>query len=305
MDAKTSVVTYCKAQTEINKIDKAHEESRKALSERIKTCRSLVHDELVRKGVTCFEVQTEDTNDPVYFRLRHATGNNNLSYEDIVHIIAQIDQEALSSVADKHERDLPKMVTALIQTLNRKERQRQCGDKLTLSISNNCERGQNVADQLKVSDEIKQVAVDLLVAKKELGQLRQRQTQEKKQAVDSQKEVEQTVKDALKATDPENMTSRVHMSQGEDQWVYYLRCKEKERQEPMGVRKVSSAIEDAVIETLQEFGLTREYNNTYRIDEAFWKRMCTKLNTFFNEEKKKIKVVSKLSLDKAAPKRKR
>ena len=233
VNVKDSVTNYCRAQSNINKIEKDNEEKRKILNERIKTCRSLIHDELTQKQISCFEM-FQDGDEPLYFRLKPVLPNDQLSADDIITLLQSVNREVLSVCAEKCNHDLPKMLSVSLQNQVKKKRQESATEKTTLSISSSKERGYNrVSTEENVSEEITQVANDLIAAKKELGELKQKQSEEKKPNLEEQKKVEKTVKDALKQSDPKNMTTRIHMMQGDSEWVYYLRCKETERSQPM------------------------------------------------------------------------
>lgn len=300
MNAKESVAAYCKAQAEINKIEKSHEEQKKHLNERIKTCRSLLMDSLTTQNISCIEVYDTNETDPQYLRLKPAVPNTTISMEDIAHILGIINKDHLTSCAEKHNHDLPKMVSATIQTYAR-EQKKSASEKTSLSISSNRERGYSRDINETIPEETMQLAKDLLSARKELSNIKQKTSAEKKGSITIQKEVETQVKDALKATDPGNMTTRIHMMQGESEWVYYLRCKERERTQPLGIRKIITIIEDAVISTLNENGISREYNGTCSIDAHFWKSLKNKISHLMDQQSGETKTVSKISLDRGAP----
>ena len=305
MNAKESVAAYCKAQSDINKIEKLSEEQKKLLNERIKTCRSLITDELSSKNISCMEVYDEDETEPLYFRLKNPMPNMNICVDDIVQVLNNINTTILNSCAEKYNNDLPKMVSSAIQNLVRDEKKKNYAEKSTLSISTNRERGYTRDLNQNVSDETLQIARDLLHARKELSGLKQKSSDQKKQCVTTQKEVENTVKEALKVSDPKSMTTRVHMMQGDSEWVYYLRCKETTKAPPLGIRKLVPIVEKAVASLLDESGLPREYNESQNIDPKFWNTLCEKISKeielFYNQ----VKTTSRLSLDRGAPRQRR
>ena len=305
MSAKQSVATYCKAQAEINKINKEHEEQKKILNERIKTCRSLLCDELSNKNISCIEVYDGDNAEPFYFRMKPVLPNINITMDHIVSIFQNVSREHLSQIAEKYQHDLPKMVISLVQNSMKEEREKNAGDKQSLCISTNRERGYQRDLKQDISDDTMQLAKDMLQAKKELTNLRQKQSSQKKESIDAQKSVENTVKEALKATDPSNMTTRVHMMHGENEWVYYLRCKEKEKTVSVGIRKVVPMIENAVVHVLDQHGLSREYNGTYNLGPDFWTALCKKIEIDFQSTTEETKIISKLSLDRGGPRQRR
>lgn len=300
INAKESVAAYCKAQSDINKIDKLHEEQKKTLNERIKTCRSLLHDALSTKQISCIEVYDENDTDPMYFRLKPVATNVSWSIEMILQIVSYINKEQLSSCAEKNNNDLPKMISATIQDFAKDEKKKNVSDKMSLTITPNRERGYT-REGNPVPDETMQVAKELLHARRELMALKQKTTNDKKGSVTAQKEVETVVKEALKVSDPENKTSRVHMMQGDSEWVYYLRCKEQERTQPLGIRKLVPLIENAVANVLDAYGMPREYNDTFNLDAQFWNELCSKISSQFEAAASETKTISKLSLDRGAP----
>tara|TARA_B100000482_G_C12585261_1_gene289444 strand:- start:363 stop:1280 length:918 start_codon:yes stop_codon:yes gene_type:complete len=305
MNAKESVAAYCRAQSDINKIEKVSEEQKKTLNERIKTCRSLITDELSSKNISCIEVYGDDETEPLYFRLKAPMPNMNICMDDIVQILNNMNTSILNSCAEKYNHDFPKMVSSTIQSLIRDEKKKNYVDKSTLSISSNKERGYTRDLNQNVSNNTLQIAKDLLTARKELSGLKQNASEQKKQCMNTQKEVETTVKEALKTSDPKNMTTRVHMMQGDSEWVYYLRCKETTKAPPLGIRKLVPIVEKAVVSLLDETGLSREYNEAQKIDAAFWNNLCNRISNEVDIFYKKTKTTSKLSLDRGAPRQRK
>ena len=303
MNAKESVAMYCKAQAEINRIDKCNEDQKKTLTERIKTCRSILTDELTQKQISCIEVCDESYSDPVYFRLKSSNTTTNISIEDVVQVLQSLDKIVLNECAEKFQHDLPKMVSHTIQNYVRNKKKED--DKMTLSISNNRERGYTRDINHNISNETIQIAKDLLLAKKELGSLKQSHSEQKKTAIQTQKEVETQVKNALKNSDPDNMTTRVHMMQQDNEWIYYLRCKEHEKQVPFGIRKMIPMVENAVLKLLEEYGYSREYSSCQQLDNQFWKTLSTRVSDIHAAQADEKKIISKLSLDRGAPRNKR
>lgn len=300
--SKECVATYCKAQADINKIDKLNEDAKKALNERIKTCRSLLTDELTSKKISCIEVFGDNDSEPIYFRLKQVIPNANISMEAIQNILESLNKSILNSFAEKNNNDLPKMVCASIQNYIKEQKQQNATDKTSLSISNNRERG---FVKEHVSDQTISLAKDLLSARKELSELKQKTSNEKKESINKQKEVEKTVKEALKMSDPQNMTSRVHMMHGDNEWVYYLRCKETERQTTIGIRKIIPMVEKSVATLLDEQGLSREYNESLNLNNDFWNALALKISKEIETASNETKQISKLSLDRGAPRQKK
>lgn len=306
MNAKESVAAYCKAQAEINNIERKHDSDKKMLNERIKTCRSLITDELVHKNISCFELYDADSTEPLYFRIKPTNTNIALSIDDVKNALNHIDRHVLLACAEKHENNIPKMICHTIQAFVREEqKQNKHENKSSLQISSNRERGYQRDTSGNISTETMRVAKDLLHARKELSSLKQRQTEQKKHCIDTQKEVESTVKEALRQSDPQNMTTRVHMMQQDNDWVYYLRCKETEKPVPVGMRKIIHIVETSATKCLNEHGLSNIYNVATPLQDSFWEDLKKMISSLFDVESKETKVISKLSLDRGAPRTKR
>lgn len=306
MNAKECVAAYCKAQAELNTIEKENEDNKKQLNERIKTCRSLITDELMKKNISCFEIYEEGVTEPLYFRLKQNLPNMNISIEDLMTALQSINREMLSACAEKHENDLPKMISSSIQSLIREaHKNKVTEDKVSLQISTNRERGYQRNFTQQVSEDTLRIAHDLIHARKELGSLKQKQSEKKKSSIAIQKEVESTVKEALKKADPSNMTTRIHMAQNDNEWVYYLRCKEFEKKSPIGIRRILPMVEKAMSSYLDTNGLPRHYTTTFNLDEHFFHSISLMITKTFEEEANEMKMISKLSLDRGAPRQRK
>jgi len=291
---------YCKAQAQINKLDKDSDEAKRTLNERVRTYRSLLQDELTKQNLTCVEF-AEDGKEPIYLRLKEQTSSPPIDAELIVSIFSKLDSQSLVSVAEKNGHDLPKMLANILTTHIRASYTKK-SDKSTLSISNTKERG---FQSRQIPSDVMQIATDLLKARSELSTLRQQQKNAKKPIVEEQKMVEETVKEALKATDPKNMTTRVHMMQDGDEWVYYLRCKEKEVAPTLGIRKIVPMVENALVRTLKDVGMGREYSASFKMNTSFWMAFRSHLESTMETTRQQTKTSSRLTLDRGAPRRTR
>ena len=187
MEGKAAMSQYCKAQAAINKLNKETDDARKSLTERIRTYRSLLHDELTQRRVSCLEMPVEGK-EPVYVRLKSTSVTANLDQTLIADILCKISHADLSGLADKNGHDFPKMITSFfsneVKTKHTKKR-----DKTTLSISNAKERGFTRTEQSDVPESVRQVASDLIKTQEELGNLRKRQNISKRPIVEEQKAV--------------------------------------------------------------------------------------------------------------------
>jgi hypothetical protein len=95
------------------------------------------------------------------------------------------------------------------------------------------------------------------------------------------------------------------MMQGDSEWVYYLRCKETERSQPMGIRRIIPLVENSVALVLKSQGISREYNGTFSLNASFWKALSATITNELEKASGEKKVVSKLSLDRGAPRKRK
>lgn len=292
---------YCKAQAQINRLDKESDDVKRALTERVRTYRSLLLDELSKQKLSCVEL-AEEGKEPVYLRLKQQTTSPSIDADLIVNIFTKLDSQALASLAEKYGHDLPKMLLNIL-TSQIRESYTQKTDKTTLSISNTKERGFQAKNNIPA--DVMQIASDLLRTRSELATLRQQQKNSKKPMLEEQRMVEDTVKEALKATDPKGMTTRVHMMQDGDEWVYYLRCKEKEIAPSIGIRKIVPMVENALVKTLNDSGMGREYSASFKMGAAFWTAFRANFETTMEMTRQQTKTSSRLTLDRGAPRRTR
>lgn len=300
-EGKAAMSTYCKAQAQINKMEKECDEERRMLNERIRTYRSVLHENMIANNLTCMELHPDDNSDPIYVRVKHNTQTRNLDFELIMEIMKQIDYSTISTCADKQGHDLPRMLTHMINT-EIKEKHTRTSEKSCLSITKTRERGfERSRDKTTVPTAMLQMGNDLVNARNELSGLKQKNANTRKQCIEEQKEVEEVVKTALRKTDPVNMMTRVHMMQNGDEWVYYLRCKEKEKVPTIGIRKIIPMVELAIVHALSNLGLGREFSPVFRPNAMFWKAFETELSNQFEHAKSTVTRESRLSLDRGAP----
>ena len=120
---KESVAIYCRAQAQINELDNQQQEERKRLTERVGTCRQLIHDQMVQADLTCMEIEYEGQ--PFYFRLRPSIPAAQLGSDDILDVLMTgMTHEVLLGLVDAHDNHLPRMISAAFNALL-KERKRQ------------------------------------------------------------------------------------------------------------------------------------------------------------------------------------
>ncbi len=299
MADKLALSQYCKAQATLNKLDKETDEERKTLNERIRTYRSLLHEQLMSQNLSCIEICQDDAKDPVYVRLKPQNTSEPITSNLVMDVFRSMDHEKLHAMADKNGHDLPKMLACFLSSAIKTSHTKKT-DKCSLSISSTKERGFKPS---VVSNDTRQIATDLIKAKDELDSLKQRNSSTKKHIIEEQKEVEESVRDSLKKVDPVNMTTRVHMMQDGNEWVYYLRCKEKEVTQTIGIRRMLPIVENILVKTLEANGLGREYSTTSTLNKEFWVSFEKTLRKELDATLANTKKISKISLDRGAPRR--
>lgn len=292
--AQESVQTYCRAQAHINEIDKTSEPARKILAERLKTCRSVVLEELQRSNTRCLEVVQEGSAPPVYLRLKQTYPESVVSLENILAILGKIEPSDMCRQANTKDNDTPRIISDLLQKELRAQRTQNTAPKETLVISETKERGHGVA-ACTVQASTRQLATDLLTAKQEMKQFLVAQTDKKKKCVTQQKEAEPRVKAALKELDPVTQTSRIHVVQNGQECLYYLRLREQQTAKKVGVRLVLPLVEDAAVHVLQSKGMPREFNADAH--PLFWTAFLEEVRLQYDTLAKAKKISSRLSLD--------
>lgn len=300
---RIAMFEYCKAQAMINDINRGSREKKEKLLERIKTCRSMLQDEMQTNKLTCVEVFEDNCEEPVYLRITPGSSSPRIDHQFIMDVFRQAADTSIMQSAEKSGHDLPRTLSHLLTSEIRCKHTKESG-KSTISISKAKERGFTRESQANVTKSIRQTASDLLLAKKEMGKLKAKDTTDKKHIIEQQKQVEETVKQALRKADPVGLTTRVQITQEGGDWTYYLRCKEKESVPKLGIRKVQPLVEAAATHALTAMGRTREFTSSLLSTEAFW-------DTFSNELSREIdtdtasttKKTSRLSLDRGAPRR--
>lgn len=309
MEAASDAITvYCKAQTQINKIDRSTEDTRKSLHERIKTCKSLIEDDLRTRNVECVEMYSADSEDPIYFRMKQATQQTPLTLDRVIEIVSRLKSQIQNGqFAEKYSGDIPDMfVRAFKRELKVDAEQNGADRPPALTITTSKERGSiGIEHQHNLPEDISTAARDMLDARKELAALRSTKRKEKKPCVDEQKRVSDDVKTVLKQADPVHMTNRVHMMQNGDEWIYYLRCKEKTHQKKIGVRMIAPLIKSAAEETLEKQGLSVKFTENTKFGTKFWVALTRQLEHELNNLLNEPETTSSISLDRGAPRKRR
>lgn len=302
VDGRTAMSRYCKAQAQLNKIDREKSEERRSLTERIKTYRSVLQDDMEARNITCLEVFPEGCSDPLYVRLKPITSFPTINHDLVMEVLKQADHTRLMGSAEKNGHDLPRTL-AHVFNVEFKEKHTKVSEKSSISISTTKERGFTRESQATASNEMRQMANDLVKAKEDVNNMRAQQTIEKKPVVEEQKEIENVVKETLRKTDPLNMMTRVHMMQDGGEWIYFLRCKEKQVASTLGIRKLVPMVEMAAAQVLEALGMSREFTGT-RLNIKFWELFSVQLEEQIKLHEQKTKKISRLSLDRGAPRSK-
>jgi hypothetical protein len=251
--------------------------------------------------MSCVEWTPEGKDDPVYFRLKENSNTPTIDVEMIMTILRSTNNDNLILFADKNGHDLPKMLSAMLNVEIKKRYTKKTG-KTSLSISNAKERGYS---RQVTPKEVTQLASDLYTAREELTNLRNTDNKRKQTHIEEQREVEEEVKNLLKEKDPTNKMTRIHMMQDNEEWIYYLRCKEKEKAPNIGVRKIVPMVEDALAKALTSQGFGREYSAQFIPTTIFWDEVTQHLSTCLNNAMQNTKIISKLTLDRGAPRKRR
>ena len=292
---------YCRAQAQINQLDKGVDEQRRVLNERLRTYRSLLQEELTKHQITCVEMAPAN-GEALYVRLKTQTTTPPLDADMILGILSKVEACQLHALAEKHGHDLPKMLSSILSSEVRDTYTTKT-DKTSLSVSSTKERG--FRHSSAVPDNVQQLASDFLSARTELFQLRQSQKMTKKPILEEQKSVEDVVKESLRTHDPVNMMTRVHMMQDGNEWVYFLRCKEKDVTPNIGIRKAIPLVESALVSALHDVGLGREYTASFALNATFWNGFHRHLRDAWALASQQTKRTSRLTLDRGAPRRPR
>jgi len=306
--ANDAIAVYCKAQTQMNNIDQSTEEKRKALHERIKTCKSLIEDDLRTRKVPCVEMYTADSEDPIYFRMKQGTQQTPLTVDRVIEIITRLKAQIQSGdFAEKYSGDIPDMFVRAFKRELKIDAEKNGADKpSSLTITASKERDVvGVEHQHNLSEDISTAARDLLDARKELSTLRTIQRKEKKPCMDEQKRVSDDVKTVLKQADPVHMTNRVHMMQNGNEWTYYLRCKENTHQKKIGVRVIAPLIKSVAETTLEKQGLSAKFTENTMFGNKFWVTLTRQLEQELGDLLNQHETTSNLSLDRGAPRKRR
>lgn len=296
--ASDTIATFCRAQASINEIERGSTERRKAVSERIKTCRSLILEEMVQNNQSCVEVATGD--DPVFLRVKYPTSSPQIHFDSVLDLLREITPQMLEEAADKCDGRLPRMLGHCASFLYKAKR--KVSSRPTLSISATKERGYQREDA--VTPGISRMAQEMVEAKKELKALGKEVGEMKSSAIEQQRMVKESIAQHLKRTDPKMMTQKVHMTLPDGEWIYFLRCKERQVAKPVGVRMLPPIIERITAATLQGAGISDEYAHARNsMDDAFWEGMERGLAEVFEDIASQTKTVSRVTLDRGAPRK--
>ena len=298
--AKECISVFCKAQAQLNTIDKKNDSQRKVVQERIKTCRSMLTDELSKQGISCLEVNLEGQNEPVFLRMKPKQVNINMSHSEVIDII-ESGRCDVGLLAEKYGYDLPNMLVGLVHNYV-KEKQQNNTTMCTLNITSSRERGFS-KESGTVSNEYMNIAKELLSARRDFCEMQKVTKTQKRPALEEQKRVSDEVKKALVKHDPDKMTQKVHMTQNDGNWLYYLRCKEKKIKPNFGIRKVTPIVETAACKALENLGLSRDFMPTTPLPAEFWSNLTDLIENKFKEIETDVKVSSTLTLDRGASKR--
>ena len=296
--AKECISVFCKAQAQLNNIDRKNEGQRKIIQERIKTCRSLLLDELSKHNISCVEINIEGDSTPMFIRLKPKNVNVKLTSDEVVSILEN-NISNIGNLAENNGYDLPKMLSAIIQDHIKQKRETNTDNGHTLSITNSRERGFS-KDSGALTQEFTNIAQNMIKDTRELCSVRKTIKEEKQPIVEQQKSVEADVVKALAKHDPQKKTQKIHMNQQEGNSVYYLRCRESTVRQNMGIRKIVPIIENAANKCLENFGFSRDFMPTTPLPKKFWNDVIFQIKVDFDKINSEVITKNKLTLDKAA-----
>ena len=301
-----AIGVFCKAQSKMKIIERETEEVIRNLNERIKTCRNIIHDEMRKKGISCAEVFACD-DEPVYLRCKPQVQSGPVKGSDVVRFLEEMSNKSLEVLAEKCEYDLPRMIAEFINLSIKEERKNSTNEAdapTSLTISKAKERNFTGLED-RLNEETKSTAKEFLIARKELAQLRQIQNQKKKDCKEEQKRVEDDVKTVLKLKDPDNMTQKVHITQDDGDWMYFLQCKEKHENKTVGLRKALPLIENCVTKSLEENGLPKQYISSTLYSNTFLDTLRKTLIEEFKKIEDEVVSKTKITLNRGAPRKKK
>ena len=292
--------TFCRAQARINEIDRSADAERKASAERVRTCRSLLLDELTQQKVRCVEVAAPG-GEVAFVRLKESTPQRAVPLDEILSALSRVSGDALRPHAALHGNDVPRMLAAIVKKdLRATTSVAQSPPKDVLVVSRHKARGYDGSVSAPAST--RQMASALLDAMAEAKRFRGAVRDRKTPSVEEQKAVEESVKIALRTMDPATCTSRIHMIQSGVETVYYLRLREKRSTKRPGIRAVVPLIESAAASTLDAGGLPRD-TGVGVVDRwgVFWDPFVDRIREEYAALEKKEHVASRITLDRGPP----
>jgi hypothetical protein len=310
MSGHESVSTFCRAQVSIDHVREQGRRDRRDTQQRVKACRNLIIEELQRKNVTSMEVNIEGVAGPTFFRLKRQTCGT-VPVEDVLAILRQT-RATLDAHSVEHGYDLPRLVAASLRTAWRARLDAGQPRKPTLLITASRERGVESTPAAAVSSECEALAQNMFEGRRELTAMRQTEADALAPAREEQRRVEQSVRLALDAVDPERRSCKVQVApptQGggtaTPKQLYYLRCKEEQRRQRLGIKRVLPIVEEATAAVLERGGVPRDMLPTAQLPRNFWEDLMTLVEQRLRDaEQATLRTMTKISLDRV-PKRQR
>lgn len=287
------ISTYCKAFKDMKLVDESMRDEISSLYERIRTAKTMLTETMILNKMTCIEVMGDDGL-PMYFRLKQQIGDVPISMDTITHGIKKLRHDVTNV---ERQDSVSKTITEYVKEFAKSSTEGR-EDKFKFFVSENRQRNHEGGQVF--SDELMDIARDYLNAQRELKRLRGHMKEQKEPFVKMQQMVEESVKQVLR--NKSNMTQRVNITQGNDQWMYYLRCTEKECNVPFNQRKVLTCVEQVISSVIDSFGLDKSHNIRTLPDE-FWTHLSVEMNDKLAFAKKERRCVSRLTLNKSAPRK--
>ena len=293
-----AVMRFCKAQAQINSVIEADAGANKTLTERVRTYRSLLEDELKSNQLTCCEMIPDGASDPVYIRIKHASQPPPMDSKLLLGIISTINAETMQEKANRYGYDLPKILSGIVNDEIRTNYTKK-SKKSTLSISRSKERG-FIPSSYESPVEVRRLANQFIKAQTELRNMHAETKKRKEPHVAEQEIVKEEVKESLRATDPVNKMQRIHMTTSGSEWVYFLRCKESVSTKKVGVRKMIPLLETTIAKSLSSMGIGREFTESFKITHDFIETLKSHLEDDI-QSAQVSKDTTRLTLERGAP----
>jgi len=302
MDEAEATNIYCQAQHTINSITRKSVEEKRALSESARTFKTLLQEELTSRKITCMQVYTDEDEKPMYVRLVPADIGK-VDINTIMAIFKEIDSETIANNAsEKLNNNVAKIMAKIVHDRAKSSR----GGKMTLQVTNTCERGYNV--NYTPPEDIVDMARQYSMAKDQLKKINENNRKLMEPHTKEKERVQTIVQDFLKHRN----TAQVHMKGSDDgqNTIYYLRLNNNEQNNQsgsmsVGMRKLSKLVEHVVSEEMKARDMSCDYLQTEHYDESFWSAVCSNLQSAVKNMQSESETQPSISMNRGSVRRSR